>query len=78
MMVLDKNDPNYRQCSMSVMDNIADPNITFDENGVSNYYYEYKKEEKEGVFLGEDGIRKLDEIVNQIKKSGKGKNMIVL
>jgi N-acetyl sugar amidotransferase len=41
MMVLDKNDPNYRQCSMSVMDNIADPDITFDENGVCNYYYEY-------------------------------------
>jgi N-acetyl sugar amidotransferase len=55
------------------MDNIADPDITFDENGVSNYYFEYKKEEKEGVFLGEEGIRKLDDIVNQIKKSGKGK-----
>ena len=33
MMVLDKNDPDYRQCSLSVMDNIADPDITFDENG---------------------------------------------
>ena len=32
---------NYQQCTKTVMDNLADPNITFDENGVCNYYYEY-------------------------------------
>ncbi len=42
-MVLKRDDEGYRQCSFSVMDNIADPDINFDENGVSNYYYEYKK-----------------------------------
>ena len=31
----------YQQCAMSVMDTIADPNISFDENGVCNYYKEY-------------------------------------
>jgi hypothetical protein len=41
MMVFDKNNLNYRQCSLSVMDNIADPDITFDEKGICNYYYEY-------------------------------------
>ena len=40
-MVLDTNDSNYKQCSLSVMDNIADPDISFDEKGVCNYYYEY-------------------------------------
>ena len=32
----------YRQCSLSVMDTIADPDIKFDEKGICNYYYEYK------------------------------------
>ena len=31
-MVLSENDPAYRQCSLTVMDTIADPDISFDEN----------------------------------------------
>jgi hypothetical protein len=27
------------------MDNIADPDIFFDEQGICNYYYEYKSAE---------------------------------
>ena len=73
MMVLDKNDPNYRQCSMSVMDNIADPDITFDENGICNYYYEYLEAEKQQVLKGEAGEKKYNEIIAQIKVDGKGK-----
>jgi N-acetyl sugar amidotransferase len=73
MMVLDKNDPNYRQCSMSVMDNIADPNITFDENGICNYYFEYLEAEKQHVLKGEAGEKKYNEIIAQIKADGKGK-----
>jgi N-acetyl sugar amidotransferase len=73
MMVLDKNDPNYRQCSMSVMDNIADPDITFDEKGVCNYYYEYLEAEKQHVLKGESGEKKYNEIIAQIKADGKGK-----
>jgi hypothetical protein len=42
-MVFDKDDKNYKQCSLSVMDNIADPTITFDEQGICNYYYDYKE-----------------------------------
>lgn len=72
-MVLDKNDPNYRQCSMSVMDNIADPNITFDENGICNYYYEYLEAEKQQVLKGEAGEKKYNDIIAQIKADGKGK-----
>ena len=60
MMVRDKNDPNYRQCSLSVMDNIADPDITFDENGICNYYYEYllkrPKDDTIKEFIKEDII----------------------
>lgn len=73
MMVLDKNDPNYRQCSLSVMDNIADPDITFDENGICNYYYEYLAAEKQHVLKGEDGEKKYKEIISKIKSDGQGK-----
>jgi len=73
MMVLDKNDPNYRQCSISVMDNIADPDITFDENGICNYYYEYMEAEKQQVLKGESGEKKYNDIIAQIKADGKGR-----
>jgi N-acetyl sugar amidotransferase len=72
-MVLDKNDSNYRQCSLSVMDNIADPNITFDKKGICNYFYEYLKADNEQVFKGAEGERKFKEIITQIKADGKGK-----
>jgi N-acetyl sugar amidotransferase len=55
------------------MDTISDPNITFDEKGICNYYYDYLIKEKEMVFKGEEGERKLQEAINKIKKAGKGK-----
>ena len=73
MMVLDNNDPKYRQCSMSVMDNIADPDITFDENGICNYYYEYLEAEKEHVVKGNKGLIKFQELIFEIKSAGKNK-----
>lgn len=63
----------YRQCVVSVMDTIADPNISFDENGVSNYYHEFRAAEKERVFTGEAGQQKLDELIGAIIRDGKGK-----
>jgi len=64
---------NYRQCTKTVMDNIADPNITFDKDGVCNYYYEYLESEKKNVFKGKEGEKKLRETINKIKEEGKGK-----
>lgn len=72
-MVLSENDQEYRQCSISVMDNIADPNITFDEKGICNYFYDYKEAEKKFVIKGEAGIRKVEEIVAMLKEAGKNK-----
>jgi N-acetyl sugar amidotransferase len=72
-MVLSKEDPNYRQCSISVMDNIADPDITFDEKGICNYYYEYLEAEKKYVLKGEEGQKKYEQIITQLKTDGKGK-----
>jgi len=42
----------YRQCSISVMDNILDPDIVFDDNGICNYYYDFKKEYEYNVYTG--------------------------
>jgi N-acetyl sugar amidotransferase len=63
----------YQQCAISVMDTIADPAITFDDKGICNYYYDYKKVEKAHVFNGAEGKQKLDALVSRIKESGRGK-----
>lgn len=72
-MILSNQDPSYRQCTLSVMDNIADPDIRFDENGVCNYYHEYLEAEKAQVLKGAIGQAKVDEIVAKIKADGVGK-----
>ena len=72
-MVLSIQDPHYRQCSLSVMDNIADPDISFDEKGICNYYYEYLKAENEQVKKGAEGEAAFNKIIAQIKEDGKGK-----
>lgn len=61
----------YQQCSIGVMDTIGDPDITFDVNGVSNYYYEYLEKEKEHVIKGDAGKAKLKEIAEKIKERGR-------
>jgi len=71
-MVLSQRDADYRQCAISVMDNIANPEITFDDKGVCNYYYEYKTAEKNSVLTGEAGRKKLEDIAATIKKAGEG------
>ncbi len=72
MMVLSSTDPNYRQCTFTVMDNIADPNITFDKDGICNYYHDYKEVEMELVLKGEAGKKKVQELAESIRKKGKG------
>lgn len=67
------NDAGYKQCAISVMDNIADPNIRFDEKGICNYYYEYLEAEKKFVLKGDEGKKKVDETVSLLKNNGRGK-----
>lgn len=62
----------YQQCSLSVMDTIADPNITFDSQGVCNYYYEYLEAEKASTLKGEAAKKKVNETVALLKQAGKG------
>ena len=72
-MIVTNKDPKYQQCSLTVMDNIADPDIRFDEKGICNYYYEYQEAERKSVLTGDAGKKKLAELIDQIKSDGKGK-----
>ena len=58
---------NFQQCSISVMDTNEDPDIYFDDNGISNYYYEHKKAEADHIIAGEAGLQKLESIAAEIR-----------
>ena len=62
----------YRQCSVSVMDTIADPGIRFDEKGICNYYYEYLDAI---ASIPDPGERKeaLEAVINRIKDKSKNR-----
>ena len=60
-------------CTKTVMDTIADPDITFDSNGVCNYYYEFKEKLEIRVPSKDIAQKELDAIVERIKVIGKGK-----
>ena len=64
----------YQRCSISLMDTIADPKITFNDEGVCNYYFEYKTAEKKTVLKGEEGRAMLQMLTEKIKYSGIKKN----
>lgn len=68
-----KTKEHYRQCTLSVMDTVADPDIRFDEKGICNYYQDYLKAAAEHVKSGEEGKRELETLINRIKDDGKGK-----
>ena len=70
-MVVSSSDPAYRQCAISILDNIADPDITFDEKGICNYFYDYKSAEDRMVFKGLEGQKKLEESITRIKSRAK-------
>lgn len=72
-MILSTTDPGYQRCTITVMDNIADPDISFDKNGVCNYYHEYKEAEKKLLHTGEKGKQQLNALVHKIKNAGAGK-----
>jgi len=60
-------------CKASVMDTISDPNIAFNQDGISNYYFDYQRKAKSRLFNTPAQSHKLGEIINKIKLSGKGR-----
>jgi N-acetyl sugar amidotransferase len=59
-------------CAKCVMDT-TDPDIQFDEEGICNHCRSYDRIIKEAVFTGEDGLRKAQAIVENIKREGANK-----
>ncbi len=59
----------YRICKKCIMDTSAP--ISFDENGICNYCHEYDEKVKKRVLKGEEGKKKIEEIIENIKQKGK-------
>lgn len=63
----------YRICQRCVMDT-SDPQIVFDEDGVCHHCHAHAHVLATAVFSGEEGRRRLDPIVERIKREGQGKD----
>lgn len=65
----------FKRCTKCVMDNQSDDTITFDNNGVCNYYLDAVAQMESGSYLpNEEGKRRLEEMLTQIKLDGEGKD----
>ncbi len=62
-----------RICTKSVMDD-TDPDIIFDNDGVSNHYYEYFEKRKNRVFQENEGKNSLKGLIATIKNKGKNQD----
>lgn len=63
----------YQICTKTIMDT-TDPNIVFDENGISDYYYNFQQNILPNWHFDEKGYIDLMKIAELIKKEGKGKD----
>ncbi len=62
---------NYRICTKTIMDTTADPDIVFDEDGVSNYVKKYTDFVQTRIPSDKDAPILLEKIIAQIKHAGK-------
>lgn len=63
----------YQICTKTIMDT-SDPNIIFDENGISDYYHNFHNSILPNWHTDENGLKELKEIAERIKKEGIGKD----
>jgi len=63
----------YSICTKTVMDT-SDPNIYFDENGISNHYWDFHNHVKHHMKKGDEGKDLLERIISQVKDEGRGKD----
>ena len=63
----------YQICTKTIMDT-SDPTITFDENGISQYYWNYQKNILPNWHTDDAGAKELQKIAENIKKQGEGKD----
>lgn len=62
----------YRVCTRCVMDT-TDPEIVFDENGICNHCHTYDGMVRDYVVDGEEGLRRLGQLAEKIRKDGRDK-----
>ena len=67
------NKNSYKICTRTIMDT-SDPNIVFDENGVSDYYHNFQNTILPNWHTDERGYTELMQISEKIKNAGKGKD----
>jgi N-acetyl sugar amidotransferase len=63
----------YRICAKTVMDT-SDPSIVFDEDGVSNHYWDFQNVVSKNWHVGPGGRAALERQVDAIKAAGKGRD----
>lgn len=63
----------YQICTKTIMDT-SDPNIVFDDEGVSDYYHNFQKNILPYWHTDERGYNELMRTAEKIKKDGKGKD----
>jgi N-acetyl sugar amidotransferase len=63
----------YKICAKTIMDT-SDPNIVFDENGISDYYYNYQNTILPNWDTDEAGLNELMKISERIRKDRAGKD----
>ncbi|WP_222535561.1 N-acetyl sugar amidotransferase [Pedobacter polysacchareus] len=63
----------YQICTKTIMDT-SDPNIVFDENGISDYYHNFHNNILPNWNPNEKGMEELMKISEKIKAEGKGKD----
>lgn len=63
----------YIQCIKCVMDNINDPDISFDDGGVCNYCREFQANNVENFKTNNYSKDKLNRLIENIKKDGRKK-----
>lgn len=59
----------YQECVRCVMDT-SDPEISFDENGICSHCREFDDETSKRWFPNEEGVGKLNTIIEKIKQNG--------
>jgi N-acetyl sugar amidotransferase len=62
----------YQICTNCIMDT-SDKEISFDERGICSNCRSFEKKVNGRVFRGEEGQKRLNEFIEEIKKSGEGK-----
>lgn len=63
----------YQICTKTIMDT-SDPNIIFDEKGISDYYHNFQNTILPNWHTDDKGHTELMQIAAKIKKEGEGKN----